>query len=160
VRRARAGEHEALSDLAVRSKAHWGYPPELIEAWRADLAVPADGPEVWVADLPGRDAPAGVLVLAGGEVDMLFVDPGAMGHGVGRALWEHALERARALGWSELLVEADPNARGFYEAMGAEVVGERPSAVVPGRALPLLRAVVVTPPAYSDGTSPFEQRNA
>ena len=76
---------------------------------------------------------------------MLFVEPAVMGHGVGRALWTHALRRARVLRWPELLVEADPHALGFYEAMGATVVGERPSTVVPGRVLPLLR-VTVTPP--------------
>jgi len=102
VRRVRPGEHPALTELALRSKAHWGYPPDLLEAWRTDLTVPADGDEVWVVD--GDDGtPAGVLVLDDGEVDMLFVDPAAMGRGIGRALWDHAVRRARDLGWPDLL---------------------------------------------------------
>jgi GNAT superfamily N-acetyltransferase len=46
-----------------------------------------------------------------------------MGRGVGRALFEHALEQARRLGHRTLRIEADPNAEGFYTRMGARHVG-------------------------------------
>jgi hypothetical protein len=41
-------------------------------------------------------------------------------------------------GYTWLRIEADPNAVGFYRAMGAEQIGEAPSGSVPGRSLPLL----------------------
>ena len=44
--------------------------------------------------------------------------------GVGRALFDHALDRAAALGAETLGIEADPNAEGFYLRMGATRVGE------------------------------------
>ncbi len=53
----------------------------------------------------------------------LWVLPEAMGRGVGRSLFSHALERARILGFRELEIESDPNAEGFYQRMGAHRVG-------------------------------------
>lgn len=52
----------------------------------ARLAAP--NPDLWVADLAGQ--PAGSVNLsASGEISVV-VDPAARGHGVGRALVEHA----------------------------------------------------------------------
>ena len=47
-----------------------------------------------------------------------------MGHGVGRASFEHTTQRASQLGLAELELSADPNAEGFYEKMGARRIGE------------------------------------
>jgi hypothetical protein len=44
-------------------------------------------------------------------------------------LWEHALASAEALGYRSLLLGSDPNAEGFYAAMGATRIGERESRV-------------------------------
>jgi GNAT superfamily N-acetyltransferase len=55
----------------------------------------------------------------------LFLAPSLIGHGLGRRLFEHAVQAARALGAAELLIESDPNAEGFYLLrMGAQRVGE------------------------------------
>ena len=78
-----------------------------------------------------------------GELLMLFVDPSAIGSGVGRALLDDAVRYAARRGWSTLRVESDPGAEGFYVAHGArrvgtvaERVGSRPGAPpagAPGR---------------------------
>ena len=73
----------------------------------------------------------------------LWLEPEVQGRGLGRRLWDHALTSAAALGYRSLMLEADPNAEGFYAAMGATRIGERESPlaqkVEPGRALPLMR---------------------
>ena len=69
----------------------------------------------------------------------LFVEPGAIGRGYGRQLWEHAVATARRLGARRLVLQSEPHAEGFYRAMGAERIGEAPSTVFPGRSLPLMR---------------------
>jgi hypothetical protein len=51
-------------------------------------------------------------------------------------MFEHALATAAELGFDELTIEAEPNAMGFYAAMGATQVGERRSPT--GRTLALL----------------------
>jgi GNAT superfamily N-acetyltransferase len=56
------------------------------------------------------------------ELDGLFVEPGEMRHGVGRALIEDAAARARAAGAIRLEVTVGP-ARPFYERVGFTVTG-------------------------------------
>jgi GNAT superfamily N-acetyltransferase len=145
IRPARPDEAQLLSDLALRSKAYWPYPPAFIEACRADLTVtPAiiiENPVFVSEDTPGHVA--GFYALAPkteGVADLafLFVDPDAIGGGHGRALFEHATHTARALGYRELHVDSDPYAEPFYLRMGTERIGEVESTVVPGRMLPLL----------------------
>jgi len=47
-----------------------------------------------------------------------------MGRGIGAELFRRAAARARELGGTALELGADPNAVGFYEKVGARVVGE------------------------------------
>lgn len=145
IRRARPEDAGALSELAIRSKGHWGYDAAFLAACRAELTFSADeltNALTFVAD--GSDGPAGfyrLLERGNGvaELDDLFVDPAFIGGGVGKRLWEHAVARATALGCTEVTIQSDPFAEGFYRAMGAERVGELESGSVPGRMLPLLR---------------------
>jgi GNAT superfamily N-acetyltransferase len=145
IRRARPEEAGLLSALGLRSKAHWGYDAEFLAACRVDLTLSADdiaSSSVYVCD--GVDAPLGYyrLVLQDdgvAELDALFVEPAAMGQGVGRSLWQHAVATATKLGCSEMLWQSDPQAEGFYLAMGAQRAGELESTVMPGRMLPFIR---------------------
>ena len=67
----------------------------------------------------------------------MFIDPSAMGGGIGRALFEAAVRLARSLGYPRMTILADPNAAPFYERMGARFVRNAPSDAIPGRTLPL-----------------------
>ena len=142
IRPARAGEAAALSQLAIRSKAHWGYDAAFLEVVRPMLTFSEEdlvASPVYVLDAGGTVV--GMYRLTGappsGTLEDLWLDPSAIGHGRGRLLFEHALATASQLGFGELTIEADPNAEGFYAAMGATRVGERASPS--GRTLPLLR---------------------
>lgn len=144
IRRARTSEADTLSALAFRSKAHWGYSAEFMAACRAELTVQADeigAGRVVVAESDG--ALLGFYCLAEprkgrAELDALFVDPAAIGRGVGRALLDEAVAQARARGALIVEIQADPNAEAFYLRAGARRVGERESGSIPGRLLPML----------------------
>jgi len=144
-RRARPADASILSALALRSKAHWGYDAGFLAACRDDLTLSADDVAtsmVYVCD--GVNDPLGFyrLVLQDdgvAELDALFVEPAAMGQGVGKRLWGHAVAAAAKLGCSEIVLQSDPQAEGFYLAMGAQRAGESESTVMPGRMLPLMR---------------------
>jgi len=73
-----------------------------------------------------------------GELGMLFVDPPAIGQGVGSALLSYLTAIAIDHGFHRLTIAADPNAEPFYLAKGAVRIGGVPSGSVPGRVLPLL----------------------
>ena len=137
--------HEAslLGDVAIRSKGHWGYDDEFLDACRTELTFGTEDivrRRIVVAE--SSEGIAGFYSIDGqppnGELGNLWVIPERIGTGLGRRLWEHAVATARKAGYRSLRIEADPNAVGFYRAMGAEQVGEVPSESIPGRALPLL----------------------
>ncbi len=143
LRPGRLEEAADLSALAFRAKAHWGYDAEFMESCRDELTVTTDDftqRRLAVADLDGRVVGFAILDTSGtyAEVVGLWVDPPWIEAGVGRALWEDAAAAAAAAGHSELRVESDPHAAGFYAAMGAHRIGEAPSESIPGRMLPLL----------------------
>jgi len=144
IRPARAEEAAALSALALRAKAHWGYDEAFMAASRDDLTVTPEAIMVGTIRVATRDdQPCGFYELdVAGEVatlDDLWIDPGTIGKGYGRALWQHAVATARERGCRELRVQSDPHAEGFYLAMGAERIGTKPSTIFPSRELPLLR---------------------
>ena len=58
------------------------------------------------------------------ELDDLFVEPEAMGLGVGRLLVDDVALRAAAAGAVYVDVIANPNALGFYERVGFEITGD------------------------------------
>jgi GNAT superfamily N-acetyltransferase len=138
IRPARVDECDALTELALRSKAHWGYDDAFMAACRDELTMqPSSIPRIDVAEDDGGRV-VGMVRLEPGVLEDLFVDPDAIGTGVGRLLIEHVCARARAEGMTELSIDADPNAEPFYVAMGAVRVGESPSQSIPGRMLPQL----------------------
>lgn len=144
IRRARPDEADLLTDLALRSKAHWGYDAAFMARCRAALAVEPDdirAQPYYVAESDGR-----VLGFYGFEpegdaigLSRFFVEPVAIGSGVGRALMEHAKEAARRAGHATLIAIADPNAAAFYKRMGGTPAGSMPSEIDPARPLPVLR---------------------
>ncbi len=142
LRPARATDCERLRDITVASKGSWGYPPAQTRAWVDGLDISAamlTRTETVVAETDGRvvawaqlRAPtAGVCVF-----EHLWVDPAAMGAGVGTALFRWASARARALGATVMEWEGEPHAVGFYERMG----GRRVRTVTSewGRELPVM----------------------
>lgn len=148
IRTARADEAELLSELAIRSKAYWGYDEAFMATCRDELIIPASEVEklrTTVAEHDGRIL--GFATLEGnppeGALGMLFVEPDAIGQGIGRRLFEHATAAATSLGFARLTIDADPNAEPFYLAMGATHIGATPSGSIPGRMLPLL-AITIT----------------
>jgi GNAT superfamily N-acetyltransferase len=141
IRRARTGEAASLSALALRSKAHWGYDAAFLDSVRQILTFSeADLASELVCVLEVGEAPAGMYRLIGrppqGELADLWLEPRRIGHGFGRELFRHALRTAAEHGFATLVIESDPNAEGFYLAMGARRVGERRSPS--GRDLPLM----------------------
>lgn len=144
IRRAVPAEATALTVLARRSKAHWGYPADLMARFAEELVIDAAAiarDEVWVLE-DHAGAVIGVHRVVPGEpaiLEDLWLVPEAIGSGHGRRLWEHAVAIARSAGAGALELDADPNAVAFYERMGARRIGETPSRSVPGRALPRMR---------------------
>lgn len=140
IRLARDDELLTIADLQVRSrrKAYAGFIPEHVlatsaEAWAEERRASNGklGPELrtWVAQDEGTlvgfadTAPAQEEDLPGraGELKLLFVEPGAFGPGVGKALHDHALRDLRWRGFGPIVLwtlEENLRAQRFYERNG------------------------------------------
>lgn len=146
LRPARVDDLDALSQLAFRSKASWGYDDAFMTACRAELTFHADhlrGSFVYLHEGHGDEGHGGPLgfyrlevSVPSAEVGAMFVAPEAMRQGIGRGLWQHLEQTARAAGVEEIRLDSDPHAERFYLAMGMRRQGEAPSLSIPGRMLP------------------------
>ena len=134
ITRAEPAQAEALTQIALAAKGHWGYPERWLELWKPQLTfAPAyfEEHESWVAEL--EDAPIAFYTLLERDgiawIENLWVSPEWIGKGVGKGLFLHAREAARQRGFQALQLGADPNAIGFYRHMGMRQVGERRSEI-------------------------------
>jgi predicted N-acetyltransferase YhbS len=130
----------------MRSKAHWGYDAGFLKQAAPALAIGESmiaGGGVLVAE----DDAGTLLGVAAvqpmpeeGTFDLarLFIEPSAIRTGIGRALFEAAVNLVRKEGGARLSILSDPFAVAFYERLGARLVGDAPSDAIPGRRLPLL----------------------
>lgn len=155
IRPAEPHEHQQLSELALRSKAYWGYSPAFMTACRVELSVStADivhpDRSCWLAEIGGELVGYYALERLSSteyELEALFVEPDFIGRGVGRQLIDHAKAIAQARGAKSILIQGDPHAARFYEAVGAIRIGERESGSIPGRFLPEFRLTLPSEPA-------------
>lgn len=139
----------ALVALAVRSKASWGYDQPFMAAFERSMdetttrSVEAAGSDVTILVAYDEGDLVGFAVVADERrrawLEDLWVEPARFRRGIGRALWEAAVDDARRISATTLELEADPSAVPFYERMGARIVGQRPSTLADGRMLPIMR---------------------
>jgi GNAT superfamily N-acetyltransferase len=143
--RATPQQADELTEIAHAAKRHWGYPERWIESWRDTLTIRPEfiAANVTYSAIEGCRA-VGFYLLAnendGLHLDHFWIKPSAMDRGIGRALFDHALEQTRRLGHRSLKIEADPNAEGFYLRLGARRIGVAVTSIEDQRReLPLLR---------------------
>lgn len=99
IRKANMDEASYLSGLAFRSKAHWGYSDDFMEACRDDLTIsPEQIASSLIYVLEDENSIKGFIGL---EIDNggcfltdLFIEPKAIGKGYGRALWMESFHRS------------------------------------------------------------------
>jgi predicted N-acetyltransferase YhbS len=130
IRFAQPWERAALEELQRRSsldgplyREQLAANPDAIELPEAQITAGL----VRVAEQDGAVVGFAVLLEAredACELDGLFVEPGRMRGGVGRALVEDATAIARDRGATRIDVVANPQALAFYEAVGFRPAGE------------------------------------
>ena len=134
IRHAEPDDAGALTALAYRSKAFWGYSSAQLARWHDALMVTPASIAAWptfVAEMDG--VIAGTYQLTGPEaarvLEFLWVDPAYIGRGIGGKLLAHALTQAVSMRARTLAVDADPYAAAFYLHQGATYVGAVPAPI-------------------------------
>ena len=132
ISRGDAAQGARLKEIAIASKSHWGYEAARVREWADGGDFSRESLEklaLFVAESDGRIV-AWASVEPRGEVAWLadlWVEPGWIGHGIGARLFREAAEHARAGGAATMEWEAEPNALGFYEKLGARHIRDTTS---------------------------------
>jgi GNAT superfamily N-acetyltransferase len=142
--RAKPEDAAILTDIAFAAKRHWGYPERWIQSWKDVLTIQPEFiaiHDTYIAYV--EEQAVGFYAVAAGtsrmSLEHLWVLPSAIGQGIGRALFSHAVQRAKAMGVQAIEIESDPNAATFYEQMGARRVSSKITELEgQPRALPVL----------------------
>lgn len=115
----------------------------MIERFAGGWSVPGAGHEIWLLEKSGQAAGFYQLIPHGRdqELDLFFTADAFQGQGVGRRLFEHMLERARALSAETVVIVSNPEAADFYRRMGAVDIGVDP----PGREITWARPKLARP---------------
>lgn len=100
------------------------YPPDQLEQWTGGTASRAFADAVeerfLVATVDGYVAGTGMIDLATGKIDAIFVHPAYMKRGIGAAMMRHLETLARSKELPELTLDSTLNAAPFYRALGFE----------------------------------------
>jgi N-acetylglutamate synthase-like GNAT family acetyltransferase len=150
IRRAHPEESRLLTELTFRSKAYWGYDDSFMERARAELEFQPNRflPDFHVYILEAEGLPLGFCSLISIDSNIielhdLFIEPRHIGKGHGKELWDYAVHLARSLGFSRLVLTADPNAEAFYARLGAVRIGEKASPIRSDRGLPIMEYILI-----------------
>ena len=139
---------QQLTEIALQSKAFWGYSNEIIESWREDLTVTPKMFKDWnIYKYLVNNEIAGFYILNRANIrtsflEFLFVSPKFIKQGIGTQLLNHAKDYCIAGSAAIINVLSDPNAKPFYAKHGFKVIAERESSVS-GRFLPEMEFEII-----------------
>lgn len=147
-------ESDMLTSISFASKRYWKYPEEYFNVWKEELTITPgyiNQNEVYVAKVDGKavgfisivevkdDFQAGELLINKGFwLDHIFVHPDFIGKRVGSELISYAKESCSRENINCLHILSDPNAKGFYDRIGAQFIKEVPSNII-GRTVSLYK---------------------
>lgn len=130
-----------LTEIALESKAHWGYTADQLDSWREDLTILPETFDSWRGSkFMSENEIAGFYLLnrvntRSCYLEFLFVKPKFIGKNIGTQLIEHAIASCSANSCEVLHVLSDPNAESFYAKHGFKTLSQKESSI-PGRFLP------------------------
>jgi len=137
-------DSEILSEIAVKSKAFWGYSDEQIKSWTNELTVSKKMiQQLIVFKFISESKIVGFYILNQPkksiiELEFLFVLPIFIGNGIGAKLLYHAFKTASKLNAKTITLLSDPNAVPFYKSKGFVIINQKESSIA-GRFLPVMQ---------------------
>jgi len=153
-------ESDKLTQLSLDSKAYWGYPREWIALWTEELTISPDyimknmvvvaeekteilGYISIIEEIFQDTVRIGEHNISHGFfLDNMFILPSHIKKGIGKKLFEIAIHWCRKRQIRKLYIDSDPNAKKFYEKMGAVYIGEIESNKIVGRTRPILILII------------------
>jgi GNAT superfamily N-acetyltransferase len=120
---------DLLNDIAIRSKAWWGYDDHLMKQFAENSLISGelvDGTTVIKVCM--EDRIIGWYMYKPDEVGVELTDfwmsPEYIGKGYGGKMFQNLKERVMQDDYYSIVFDADPNAAPFYEHMGCRIIGQ------------------------------------
>jgi len=144
-------DHQQLSEIALGSKRHWGYPEEWINEWKDELTIPTEyilANKVYKLVDTSDNSICGFCALVLDlekeevEVEHLWLLSAYIGQDLGKFLLQSCLDNISDYNIKRARVTSDPNALGFYRKFGFVEIGYTESSPI-GRVLPNLEMELV-----------------
>jgi maltose O-acetyltransferase len=145
IRKAFPEENEVLTEISFASKHFWNYPEDYFEVWKAELTITSEYIQKNILNIAeqddkilgyyslvknNRDFWAGrVFVMKGYWLEHIFIRPEFIRKGIGTQLIRDVQKTCKELGIKRIYIFSDPNAKGFYEKIGADYIKESPSSI-------------------------------
>ena len=154
IRKAMPDDCQVLTELSFASKRYWNYPDSFFEVWKDELTITREylaANRVYVAVVTNEIIgyfsvvevrhsffAGNVFIHKGFWLEHMFIKPSYIRAGIGTKLIIFARELCHGDGIDGLFLFADPHARGFYDKVGADYLGES-SSNIEGRNVSLFR---------------------
>jgi len=145
IREANCLENSILSEISFAAKRYWDYPEEYFKIWKEELTVTQEYIEkniVYVAEIdkvlvgfflivevPNEFWAGKVFVKKGFWLEHIFIKPEYIRKGIGTKLMRYVNSICEEKGIDCLNIFSDPNAKGFYNKIGAKYIGESLSSI-------------------------------
>lgn len=146
-RKAFEGDAETLSKLAYHSEAYLGYDFEYMKKFSELYNVTAgfiNNNIVYI--LESEDNPIGFWGLSKENsnyaLEFFYIDSAHIGNSYGIKMWKHLIIQCNKIGIPEFYLVTSPQSLGFYKKMGAVVIDNVESLIIPGRIIPKLKYTV------------------
>ncbi|MES2288315.1 MAG: GNAT family N-acetyltransferase [Pseudomonadota bacterium] len=142
VRRAVPGDAAALTSLMHESTAYHGNYARILDGY-AVTAAQIEADVIYLAENDGVLSGFYSLTLTGEpELDLMFVADSAQGTGLGALLFDHMKAEANRRGIAAVKIVSHPPSVGFYEKMGAVIIGTKPPTPTANWERPILTLTV------------------
>lgn len=141
-RHAHSSELNIINDLIRGSKAYWGYTEVFLDEFMAKWGIQEHYLHDNAVFLFEKESELmGLFAFKINkdhlpELDLFFVHRNQIGKGIGKIMWQQALNYVSERNWTEFKIIADPHAEQFYKHMGAKNIGVFES--FPGRFVPVM----------------------
>ena len=135
---------DELNRIAYESEAYWGYDSEYMRKFEEVYKVTED----YIRKNPTFVLVEGKLIIGfysisvedkEAELELFYIDPQRIGKGYGKKMWNHLINYCKSVGINSFSLVTSPQAKGFYEKMGAIMIGEVDSLLRKGRKIPRLK---------------------
>ena len=141
---AKGYEASELSRIAIESEAYWGYDSDYMDKFKVNYGVT----EEFIRNNPTfifyeNNTIIGFYALSikpeENSIEYFYIEPQYIGKGYGKKMWNHLENYCKGHKLKEFTLVTSPQAKEFYEKMGAILIGEVESTLKEGRRIPKLK---------------------